>query len=144
MLSQKSPIHSPYPALQPTHSSSLAVAFPCTGAYNLQRPRASPPNDGRVGNLLLHMQLESRALEVVVSSYCCSSYRVADTFISLGTFSSSSIGGPVFHLVEKILNSIRKWLMTPITLLTLLYKLTNLATPVVIVVQRTHNMHRTF
>jgi hypothetical protein len=42
------------------------------------------------------------------------------------------------------LNSIRKWLMTPITLLTLLYKLTNLATPVVIVVQRTHNMHRTF
>ena len=34
---------------------------------------------------------------VLVSSYCCSTYRVADPFSSLGTFSSSSIGGPVFH-----------------------------------------------
>ena len=34
---------------------------------------------------------------VVVSSYCCSTYRVADPFSSLGTFSSSSIGGPVIH-----------------------------------------------
>jgi hypothetical protein len=28
-----------------------------------------------------------------VSSYCCSTYRVADPFSSLGAFSSSSIGG---------------------------------------------------
>jgi hypothetical protein len=34
---------------------------------------------------------------VLVSSYCCSTYRVADPFSSLGTFSSCSIGGPVFH-----------------------------------------------
>ena len=34
---------------------------------------------------------------VLVSSYCCSTYRVADPFSSLGTFSSSSIGGPVIH-----------------------------------------------
>ena len=34
---------------------------------------------------------------VLVSSYCCSTYRVADPFSSLGTFFSSSIGGPVFH-----------------------------------------------
>jgi hypothetical protein len=34
---------------------------------------------------------------VLVSSYCCSTYRVADPFRSLGTFSSSSIGGPVIH-----------------------------------------------
>ena len=33
----------------------------------------------------------------LVSSYCCSTYRVADPISSLGTFSSSSIGGPVFH-----------------------------------------------
>ena len=34
---------------------------------------------------------------VLVSSYCCSTYRVADPFSSLGTFSSSSIRGPVIH-----------------------------------------------
>jgi hypothetical protein len=34
---------------------------------------------------------------VLVSSYCCSTYRIADPFSSLGTFSSSSIGGPVVH-----------------------------------------------
>ena len=43
------------------------------------------------------MQLETRALGVLVSSYCCSTYRVAESFSSLGTSSSSSIGGPVFH-----------------------------------------------
>ena len=46
------------------------------------------------------MQLETRALGVLVSSYCCSTYRAADPFSSLGTFSSSSIGGPVFHLID--------------------------------------------
>ena len=35
--------------------------------------------------------------ELLVSSYCCSPYRIADPFSSLGTFSSSSIGGPVLH-----------------------------------------------
>ena len=34
---------------------------------------------------------------VLVSSYCCSTYRVADPFSSLGNFSSSSIGGRVIH-----------------------------------------------
>jgi hypothetical protein len=37
---------------------------------------------------------------VLVSSYCCSTYRVAGPFSSLGTFSSSSIGGPVFHPID--------------------------------------------
>ena len=46
------------------------------------------------------MQLETRVLGVLVSSYCCSTYRVADPFSSLGTFSSSSIGGPVFHPID--------------------------------------------
>jgi hypothetical protein len=35
MPSWKSPIPSPPPAPQPTHFYSLALAFPCTGAYNL-------------------------------------------------------------------------------------------------------------
>jgi hypothetical protein len=43
------------------------------------------------------MQLETRAPGLLISSYCCSTYRVADPFSSVGTFSSSSIGGPVFH-----------------------------------------------
>ena len=34
---------------------------------------------------------------VLVSSYCCSTYRVAVPFSSLGNFSSSSIGGRVTH-----------------------------------------------
>jgi hypothetical protein len=37
---------------------------------------------------------------VLVNSYCCSTYRVADTFSYLAAFSSFSIGGPVFHLIE--------------------------------------------
>jgi hypothetical protein len=63
----------------------------------LQDQGASLPNDGQLGHLLIHMQLETRALGVLVSSYCCSTYRVADPFSSLDTFSISSIGGPVFH-----------------------------------------------
>jgi hypothetical protein len=35
-----------------------------------------------------------------VSSYFCCSYRVADPFNSLGTFSSSPIEGPVFHPID--------------------------------------------
>jgi hypothetical protein len=61
---------------------------------SLQDLGASLPNDGQLGHLLLHMQLETRALGVLVSSYCCFTYRVADPFSSLGNFSSSPIGGP--------------------------------------------------
>jgi hypothetical protein len=46
------------------------------------------------------MQLEIRALGIEVSSYCCSTYRVADPFSSLGTFSSFSFGGPVSHFID--------------------------------------------
>jgi hypothetical protein len=63
----------------------------------LQDQGASLPNNGRLDHLLIHMQLETQALWVLVISYCCSTYRVADPFSSMGTFSSSSIGGPVFH-----------------------------------------------
>ena len=34
---------------------------------------------------------------VLVSSYCCSTYRITVPFSSLGTFSSSSIEGPAIH-----------------------------------------------
>jgi hypothetical protein len=89
---------SPPPALVPTDSYFLALEFPCTGAYKVCNTNgASLPNNGRLGHLLLHMQLETQALGVLVSSYCCSTYRVSDPFSSLGTFSSFSIGGPVIH-----------------------------------------------
>ena len=66
----------------------------------MQDQGTSLPNDGQLGHLLLHMQLETRAQGVLVSPNCCSSYRVADPFSSLGAFSSFSIGGPVFHLID--------------------------------------------
>jgi hypothetical protein len=74
--------------------------------------RQSPPGPGRhlssgregarmsLGHLLLHVKLEIQALAVLVSSYCCSTYRFADPFSSLATFSSSSIVGPVFNLID--------------------------------------------
>jgi hypothetical protein len=38
--------------------------------------------------------------EVLVSSYCCSSYGTANPFSSLGTFSSSFIGDPVLSPMD--------------------------------------------
>jgi hypothetical protein len=64
------------------------------------RPRASPPIDEQLGHPLLHMQLEKQFCGVVVSSYCCSFYRVANPFSSLITFSSSFFRGPVFHPID--------------------------------------------
>jgi hypothetical protein len=83
----------PTPTSWPWHSLVL-------GYIIFVRPRASPPNNGWLGHLLLHMQLETWALGALVSSYCCSSYRVADPFSSLGTFSSSSTGDPMFHPID--------------------------------------------
>jgi hypothetical protein len=37
---------------------------------------------------------------VLVSSYCCSTYRVSGPFSSLVIFSSSSTGGPVFQPID--------------------------------------------
>jgi hypothetical protein len=95
MLSLKSPIPSPCPAPQPTHSCFLDLAFPCTGTYKVCETKG-------LSSIFyyIHMQLETRALGVLVSSCCCSSYRVADPFSSLGTLSSSSIEGPEFHPID--------------------------------------------
>jgi hypothetical protein len=40
----------------------------------------------------------------------CSSYRSTDPFRSLGTFSSSSIGGPVFHQIASTSVFARHWI----------------------------------
>ena len=64
------------------------------------RPRDPSPNDGWLGHPLLHMLLETLVLGILVSSYCCSTYSIADPFSSLATFSCSSIRGPVFHTID--------------------------------------------
>ena len=83
----------PTPASWPWHSPEL-------GHIILSRPRAFPPNDGQRGHLLLHMQLETWAMGVLISSSCCFSCRIADLFSSLGTFSSSSPESPVIHPID--------------------------------------------
>jgi hypothetical protein len=97
----KVPMPSPLPC-SPTHL--LHLPGPGISLYwghiIFARPRASPPNDCQLGQLLLHIQLETQVQGILVSSYCCSSYRLTDTFSSLGTFSNSSIGYPVFHPIE--------------------------------------------
>jgi hypothetical protein len=53
-----------------------------------------------LGGVPQKTEKETRAEGVLVGSYCSSSYRVTDPFSSLGTFSSSSIGGYVFHPIK--------------------------------------------
>ena len=84
----------------PPTPASWPWRSPVLGHIIFARLRASSPNDGWLGQLLLHIQLETRALGLLVSSYCCSSYRVANPFCSLGTFCISTIGGPVFHPID--------------------------------------------
>ena len=96
MLSRKVPIPSPHLAPQPTHSCFLALAFPCTGAYSLYKNKGLSSQWWPTRPPSAIYAARDRALAVRVSSYCCSSYRVADPFSSLGTF-TSSIGDPVFH-----------------------------------------------
>jgi hypothetical protein len=102
MLSPKPPISPPPPAmlLNPPTPASWPWHSPVLGHMIFTRPRASPPIDGLLGHPLLHRKLETKLWMVLVSSYCCSSYRVADPFSSLGTFSTSFIRVPVFHPID--------------------------------------------
>jgi hypothetical protein len=95
----KEHILSTHHAPQLTHSNFWSWHFPILGHIIVTRPRTYPPNDGLLGHLLLHMQLETWALRVLVSSYC-STYRVADPFSYMDTFSSSSIRDSVFHVID--------------------------------------------
>jgi hypothetical protein len=97
----QSPLYPP-PALL---SNPLTPTFcpwhtPVLGYMIFTKPRASPPIDFQLGHPLLHIQLETQLSGVLISSYYCSSYWVADPFSSLGTFSSSFIRSPVFHLID--------------------------------------------
>jgi hypothetical protein len=93
----------PPPALLPSPPTPTSWPWhsPVLGHIKFARPRGLSSQWWPTSHLLLLMQLEIRALGwgggVLVSLYCCSTYRVADPFSSLGAFSSSYIGGPVFH-----------------------------------------------
>jgi hypothetical protein len=96
MLSQKSPIPSPpipYPPTPPfwTWRSPVLghIKFACSMGLSFQWWPTRPSFDTYAARV--------KSSGVLVSSYCCSTYRVADPFSSLDTFSSSSIGGRVTH-----------------------------------------------
>jgi hypothetical protein len=105
------PLPTPPLLINPPTLASLPWHSPILGHRTFAGPRASPPIDNKLGNPLLYIQLEpwdppcvffgwwfktsQGALEILVSSYFCSSYGTANPFSSLGTFSSSFIRDPV-------------------------------------------------
>jgi hypothetical protein len=96
MLSQKSPIPSlplPYPPIPifwPWRSPVLGhIKFASPMGLSFQWWPTRSSFDTYAARV--------KSSRVLVSSLCCSIYRVAGPFSSLGTFSSSSIGGPVIH-----------------------------------------------
>ena len=96
MISQKSPIPSPtlpYPPIPkfwPWRSPVLGyIKFVCPMGLSFQWWLIRPSFDTYAAR--------DKSSGVLVGSYCCSTYSVAVPLSSLGTFSSSSIGGRVTH-----------------------------------------------
>jgi hypothetical protein len=91
----KSPPYPPHPL--PTHSHFWPwcspvlrhIKFACPMGLSFQWWPTMPSFDTYAARV--------KSSGVLVSSYCCSTYRVADPFSFLGIFSSFSIGGPVIH-----------------------------------------------
>jgi hypothetical protein len=54
----------------PPTPASWPCPSPLLGHVIFTSPRSFPPIDGRLGNPLLHMQLETQFWGVLVSSYC--------------------------------------------------------------------------
>jgi hypothetical protein len=83
----------PHPLTYPPTPTSWPWHCHVLRHIKIARPMGHSFTDGRLCHLLIHMQLETRAPGgVLVSSYCCSTYRIADPFSSLSTFPSSFIG----------------------------------------------------
>jgi hypothetical protein len=95
MLSQRSPIlppipYPPTPPFWPWHSPVLGhIKFASTMGLSFHWWPTRPSFDTYAA--------KDKSSRVLVGSYCCSTYRVAVPFSSLGNFSSSSIGGHVIH-----------------------------------------------
>jgi hypothetical protein len=93
----KSPPYPPTPLPYPPTPPFWPWRSPVLGHIKFASPLGLSSSDDRLGHLLIHMQLRDKSSRVLVGSYCCFTYRVAFPFSSLGTFSSSSIGGTVIH-----------------------------------------------
>ena len=96
MLSQNSPIHcltlpySPTPTFWAWSSPVMRhIKFASPMGLSLQWWPTRPSFDTYAAR--------DKSSGVLVSSYCCSTYRVAVPFSSLGNISSSCIGGRVIH-----------------------------------------------
>jgi hypothetical protein len=96
MLSQKSPItppplpYPPIPIFWPWRSPVLGhIKFVCPMGLSFQWWPTRSSFDTYAAIV--------KSSVVLVSSECCSTYRVVDPFSSLGTFSNSSIGSLVIH-----------------------------------------------
>jgi hypothetical protein len=98
MLSQKSHIHPLLPYPHPP--TSWIWHFPVLGHIKFARLRGLSSHWWPTRPSFATYAARDTSSGVLVSSYCCSTYRVADPFSSLGALSSSSIGGPVFHPID--------------------------------------------
>jgi hypothetical protein len=96
MLSQKSPIPSPPLPYLPT-PTFWSWRSPLLGHIKFAWPMGLSFQWWPTRSSFDTYAARDKSSWVLVSSYCCSTYRVAVPFSSLGTFSSSSIGGPVIH-----------------------------------------------
>jgi hypothetical protein len=97
----KSPLYPPHPCSPPHPLPLLGPGvFPVLGHIKFARPRGLSSQRWPTRPSSATYAAKTRTLGVLVSSYCCSTYRVSDPFSSLGTFSRSSIGGPMFHPID--------------------------------------------
>jgi hypothetical protein len=102
MLSQKTPRRSPHtnpytptPTSWPWHSPVLRhikFAQPMCLSFHWWLTRPSSNSYAARDSSSVH-----GGWRILVSSYCCSTYRTADPFRSLSTYSSTYIGGTLIH-----------------------------------------------
>jgi hypothetical protein len=97
----ESPLYPPATLLPyPPTPISWAWHSPVLGHIKFARPRGLSCQWEPIRSSSVTYAAGDTSSGVLASSYWISTYRVADPFSSLGTFSSSSIGVPVFHLIN--------------------------------------------
>ena len=99
-MSSQSPLYNPPTLLPyPPTPNSRPLCSPVLGHIKFARPRGLSSHWWLTSPSSATYAARDKSSGILVSSYCCSTYRVAVPFSSLGAFSSSSIGGPVIHSI---------------------------------------------